>query len=72
MLKLTDIETHPDDCLFSVSWSDGVAGELQQVVPGFVFVYFFLKSPTPPPSRRLGMKEKKQKAVTLDCHCISC
>lgn len=27
---------HPDDCLLNVSWSDGIVGELQQVVPGFV------------------------------------
>lgn len=66
MQKLTDIEIHPDDCLLSVSWSDHVAGELQQVVPGFVFVCFFLKShpsSRPPPSRRLGMEENKQTVV---------
>lgn len=58
MLKLTDIEIHPDDCLFSVSWSDRIAGELQQVVPGFVFVCFFSELP-PCPQQKAWHGEKE-------------
>lgn len=53
------LRMQPSDCLFRVSCLAWVAGELQQVVPGFVG-FFPLEFP---PSRRLGTEEKEQMAL---------